>query len=158
MIYNQIVTWTAFAILAMYRGLNTSRSSEKTKKWRQDFCTKCAGSKYSPSPHLINENQYELNCRGEKTFPLIPVVTKPGWQLQIQSKKTFQRYSFRKNLTDVTLVWEVGQQWKKHTKCSYQGPFQLVSGIRLYSAHLRQLKTNLPPMSRSTTKICSSKW
>ena len=76
-------------------------------------------------PHLLNENgilriQYEL--RGEKTFPLIPVVTKPGWQLQIQSKKTFQRYSFRKKLTDVTLVWKVGQQLKKHTKCSYQEP------------------------------------
>ena len=68
-------------------------------------------------PHLLNENrilciQYELSCQGEKTFPLIP-VTKPGWQ--IQSKKTFQRYSFCKNLTDVTLVWEVGQQKSKQS-------------------------------------------
>ena len=62
------------------------------------------------SPHLLNENrilciQYELSCWGEKTFLLIPIVTKPGWQLQILSKKTFQCHSFRKNLTDVTLVW-----------------------------------------------------
>ena len=112
-------------------------------------------------PHLLNENrilciQYELSCWGEKTFLLIPMVTKLGWQLQIQSKKTFQRYPFRKNLTDVTLVWGDCQHLKKHTKCSYQEPYQLVSGIRLYSAHLPQLNTNLPPMS--TTKIFSSKW
>ena len=35
-----------------------------------------------------------------------------------------------KDFTDVTLVWDVDQQLKKHTKCSYQEPYQLVSGIR----------------------------
>ena len=108
MIYNQIVTWTAFAILAM---LSTSFVfTDIGRGGRQE------GNSRQP-PHLLNENrilciQYELSCQGEKTFPLIP-VTKPGWQ--IQSKKTFQRYSFHKNLTDVTLVWEVGQQKSKQS-------------------------------------------
>ena len=43
---------------------------------------------------------------------------------RILCKKTFQRYPFCKNLTDVTLVWEDGKHLKKHTKCSYHKPFQ----------------------------------
>ena len=67
-------------------------------------------------------------------------------RMQIQPRISFYSYPFHKNLTDVILVWGDNQHLKIHTKCSYQEPYYLVLGMRLYSSNLGQFNKNLPPM------------
>ena len=102
MVYNHIVTWTAFAILAMTMTITTTTTITKAKALdvRKDVVTNLL-------IFILNENriffiQYELSFRGGKYLSFDP--SSDQTRLTNPSKKTFQFHYFCKNLTDVTLV------------------------------------------------------